>query len=193
MRRYLIPVAFIAQATFSPDHAYACMTQAPLNPIHIEHADVVVTGRIANFRIVRHTAAGGNLYDDHAQFDLVVDEVLRGSAGTTLSVEWHNSTFALPRSMEPGPFLIALRRAGSGPFRATPIITAERRPGSWAVLQTPCAPPFIFDSTSAQADAIRKQLAERPRYQTSANGGKRTSTLRPTVLSAPSTARPSIR
>src|SRR5687767_519913 len=98
----------------------------------VRFADVVVVGRIANYRIVldqeirgqrRQSLAKPNLspylrrlyetqtsfLSDYARFDILVDEVLVGRAGRRLTVTWNNSTFSEPASMAAGPFLIALR------------------------------------------------------------------------------------
>ena len=98
---------------------------------------------------------------DYARFDIVVEEILRGTASDRLTVTWDNSTFREPRNMSPGPYLIALRKAETPPppMRGpTATILPTPEPASMTVLQAPCAPEFIFESTSGQAESVREIL-----------------------------------
>jgi hypothetical protein len=101
---------------------------------------------------------------DYARFDIIVEEVLAGTAGRSHTVSWDNSTFGEPESMPPGPFLIALRdpRSSLPPLRGpSATITPNREPGSLTVLQAPCADAFIFERASEQATAVRSILERR--------------------------------
>ncbi|MEA3014077.1 MAG: hypothetical protein QOD42_2622 [Sphingomonadales bacterium] len=162
---------------------------APLNVYDIRYADVVVLGRIVDYRIVldpiarrdrrnmlahspgmrveerRRLRRQTSFLSDYARFDVMVDDVLVGRAGAMLIVTWDNSTFDEPRSMPPGPFLIALRDPGSRspPLRGpSATILPNREPRSLTVLQAACSSPFIFESASNEAAAVRWILAQRP-------------------------------
>ncbi|HKP25763.1 MAG TPA: hypothetical protein VJV39_17980 [Dongiaceae bacterium] len=156
------------------------MTQAPLELADIKYADVVVVGRISNYAIVRDPTIRQELANspdispqrreslenesflgDYARFDVLVDEVLVGKAPQTLVVTWDNSTFAEPKAMPSGPFLIALRdpRFGTLPLRGpSATILPNPEPASMTVLQAPCSDPFIFASDSEKARAILQIL-----------------------------------
>jgi hypothetical protein len=156
--------------------AQACVADAPLDLDDIQYANAVVVGRIANYEMVLdqdwrrdnpdliRDPATARFLTDYARFDVLIDEVLLGNVGRTISVTWDNSTFAEPESMAPGPFLIALRDPGSEapPLRGpSATVTANPEPRSLTVLQAPCAEPFMFEIGSDQAAAVRRILAQR--------------------------------
>lgn len=146
--------------------AQACTIYYPQDLEDLRSADVVVLGRITNYEIVArrdprpedrtHFWGSG-----HARFDLVVDEVLAGRAGTRLSVAWINSTFAMPRAMSSGQYLIALVDPG---FRPVPlrgpgnIILSAPEKGLLIPLQAHCSEAFMFESMSEEALAVRRIL-----------------------------------
>jgi hypothetical protein len=160
--------------------ASACFVPAELALEDVRFADTVVVGRIANYHLAldakirrelkpmfghRPGWEKGPFMPDYARFDILVDEVLAGEAGPSIAATWDNSTFPEPETMAPGPYVIALRRSGSAlpPLRgpsATILPSPERR--TLAVLQAPCAGPFLFEAGSEQAAAVRRILAERP-------------------------------
>lgn len=186
MRRYWIPAFLAMSAMMASAPAQACRIMSRLDLGYIQHAEIVVVGRISNYEIVldpkvredraRRLAASppanpdrrraleeqSSFMTDYARFDVVVDEVLAGEAMGTLSVIWDNSTFGEPESMPSRPMLIALRDpASTAPilngFSTSALVNAE--PGSaLTVLQAPCTVPFIFDSTSDNAAIIRDML-----------------------------------
>jgi hypothetical protein len=155
--------------------ALACRIPAQLELKYVKYADLVVAGRIANYKIVldqearrerrkmlarspnmspelRKALEGQtNFLSDYARFDVIVDRVLFGIAPKAISVTWDNSTFSEPTAIAPGRYLVALRNPS-----ATELPNGE--PGTLTVLQAPCAPAFIFGSDSAQATALRKVL-----------------------------------
>lgn len=170
MRRCLqalvVSLGFLLMA--SP--ASTCRAFAALELSDIQYADVVVVGRIQKYEIVLPTDKRSNFWrakskskkilSDYARFDVVVDEVLVGQPSRVISATWDNSTFAEPESMKAVPYLIALRESGSKtpPLRgpsATPLPNPE--PSLLAVLQAPCAPAFIFEATSVEAETIRSK------------------------------------
>jgi hypothetical protein len=165
--------------------ALACRIPVPLELRDVQYADVVVVGRIANYRIVRDEAAREQrrkllasspdmppelrkilagqqgFLTDYARFDVIVDKVLSGKAPKTLSVTWDNSTFAEPEAMPPGPYVLALRHPGSRappPRGPSATFVPNREPGTLTVLQAPCAPAFIFETASGEAATLRKAL-----------------------------------
>lgn len=91
-----------------------------------------MVGRIVNYRIVLDPVARQNrqrqldrpdlspsyretlerqttFLSDYARFDVIVDEVLRGTPPRRFSVTWDNSTFGEPATIKPSQYLIALR------------------------------------------------------------------------------------
>ncbi|MCB1568451.1 MAG: hypothetical protein KDI69_06520 [Xanthomonadales bacterium] len=122
--------------------ARACTLMADLRLGDIEHASVVVVGRITNYEIVRDmafrkqhkerlerladktselwkreyarvTSESEQFLSDYARFDILVDEVLVGQSPAVMSVTWNNSTFGEPEKMKDGAYLIALREPDS--------------------------------------------------------------------------------
>jgi hypothetical protein len=182
MRRYWPQALFVLAVASASAPAHACRTRAPLDLADAKYADVVVIGRIANYRIVRdlefrrqmlarpdlsaedrrfYADPSTSLLPDYARFDVLVDDVLIGDAPDRLSVTWDNSTFGEPAEMPAGPFLIALRKPASAapPLRGpSATIFPNREPGLLTVLQAPCAGPFIFESSSDEARAVRRSL-----------------------------------
>ena len=80
-RRIAFALALAAMAAATP--ARACSLWRPREPAFIRNADVVVVGRIADYRVdARH----------YATFTLIVGEVLRGRPARRLLVRWDNST-----------------------------------------------------------------------------------------------------
>jgi hypothetical protein len=153
--------------------AQACPFSQNIDLNTIKHASVVVVGRVSNYEIVLDQAARQRRNEfvanypnlspearklmserksfggDYARFQVLVDRVLLGQAPRSITVTWNNSTFAEPKRMRPGPFLIALWKDRSPP-----------QPKPLTVLQMPCAPPFIFKHESANARAVREMLSQ---------------------------------
>lgn len=174
-------------AVLANEPAHACRMSAKLVLNDVKFADVVLVGRISNYTIVRDNAQRQRMLSlanlppdmrklyqdpkqsliwDYARFDVQVDEVLFGKAPRRLSVTWDNSTFGEPSELPSGPFLVALRdpTARIPPLRGpSATIQPSREPGRLTVLQAPCASPFIFESTSDNARAIRQILKTRSR------------------------------
>ena len=136
--------------------AHACITSVPVELADIEYADVVVVGRIDSYERVGNE----ELISSYAKFDVLVDEVLLGTAPQVVSVTWDNSTFGEPATMQPGPFLIALRDPGyrMPPLRSSGSIFPNPKPDLLTLLQAPCSSPFMFANGSEEAKAIRQRL-----------------------------------
>jgi len=161
--------AFVIFSASEP--ANACMAEAPLLLRDVKYADVVVIGRIENYQIIRDqegrkklpwlSESDALILTDYARFNVHVDEVLFGEAPKMLTVTWDNSTFEEPKSMPPGPYLLALRHPQSDlpPLRGpSATIMPNKEPQALTVLQAPCAPAFIIKSGSKDALAVRKIL-----------------------------------
>jgi hypothetical protein len=176
MRQPWTAAAFALLALSAASPAPACRAAAPLNLDDVRYADAVVVGRIARYELVLDSAIRRHLGElaadprarflpDYARFEVVVDEVLLGNVGRTISVTWDNSTFPEPETMPAGPFLIALRdpRSASPPLRGpSATIVPNREPRSLTVLQAPCSTPFIFERASPEATEIRRILSQSP-------------------------------
>ncbi|MET0361862.1 MAG: hypothetical protein ABW048_08945 [Sphingobium sp.] len=169
----------------SPGSAHACRMLVSPQLEDVNYADVVVIGRVNNYRIIRDEAfrkrmleipnlsaqmrktyedPEQGLLSDYARFDIRVERVLVGEASTELSVTWDNSTFEEPDQMSAGDYLIALRRPNSAnpPLRG-PSATILPSPDANALtlLQAPCSRAFIYDTESDEAQTIRKILDSR--------------------------------
>jgi hypothetical protein len=161
--------------------AQACMGMAPAALEDIQRADVVVIGRIAKYTIVLDQemrarmkaladdpdmpseqraffAADRGFLGDYAKFDVLVDEVMIGSAPKTLSVAWDNSTYSEPESMPSGPFLMALRDPRARLSSGQVTIRVSPEPNTLTLLQAPCSDAFIFETTSEEARAALRIL-----------------------------------
>ncbi|MEE4537227.1 MAG: hypothetical protein V2J51_01880 [Erythrobacter sp.] len=140
----------------------------------IEFADLVVIGRIENYRIVREQewrdrmlaqpnldpdlreiySSDKTLLPDYAMFDIVIDRSLVGTTAQRITVTWDNSTFEEPVSLSDVQYVVALRapRSEIPPLRgpsATVFVT--KRSDQPAVLQAPCSSPFILAVGSREA------------------------------------------
>ncbi len=180
-RRFFLSGVTALVALSASRSAYGCRINVPLQLDDIKYADVVVIGRVSNYRIVRDLEfrrkklANPNLpsslrqlyegpsgiISDNAHFDIQVDEVLIGTAPARLSVIWDNSTFGEPDKMAAGPYLIALLKLPLRDPSATALPDPE--PVSLTVLQAPCSIPFILDSSSDVAHKVRLILGAKVR------------------------------
>lgn len=113
----------------------------------VRSADLVVAGRIVNYQVHRSGRSGGN----YAHFDILIDEVLSGSAAKTVSVTLDYKLYTELPSMEPGPYIIALR----APISQYPT---DPSPEPMAVIQEGCDPAFIFETRSKEAADVRRIL-----------------------------------
>lgn len=127
-------LALLTAMTASP--ARACAVHEPLNLRSALGADLVVTGRIVNYRTDAHR---------NEIFDIAVGEVLRGRAGRLVTVNYSGRMLGPPGALPRRPVLAALQRSGSG----------------YAILWHICSDPFLFAAGSAQAIATRRLLAGR--------------------------------
>ena len=176
-----------AAAVLGAAPAQACRMFVQPSLDDVRYADVVVVGRIDNYRIIRDEAfrrrmlASPNLpsdmrkiyedprqslISDYARIDILVEEVLVGRTSDRTSATWSNSTFALPDQIAPGPYLIALRRPSSAspPLRGpSGTIVPSPDPHDLTLLQAPCSSAFIFEIESEQARRLRELVKSRQR------------------------------
>lgn len=183
MRR--VPFAIVAAlaALFAAQPASACRMHVERQVEDIRYADVVVVGRITDYRIVRdmefrrqmlanpdlsqnlraiYEDPDKTLLGDYAEFNIAVSHVLKGEAPRKLTVTWSNSTFGIPASIPPAKLLIGLRRPDSPipPLRGpSGTIVGPKDRTSLTVLQAPCSSAFIVDDATPDARAIRTLLA----------------------------------
>lgn len=184
MSKFWFVAILLLASTLTSRSASGCFIDAQIDIHDVQYSDVVVIGKIANYKIVLDPVARqsykksfgnspdlakrltGSFISDYARFDISVDEVLRGKASKTLNVTWDNSTFGEPQDMSPGPFLIALRQANSPipPLRGpSATYLPNPDPSVLTVLQAPCAPPLIFESQSMETGLIRRVLSANPK------------------------------
>ena len=185
MRRHWTAAALAFAAMTAAVPAQACRQHAELDPADVRDADLIVVGRIADYRRVPRPSVRADDQEipptppgmppevrrlipgqaghpaDYARFTVLVDEVLAGEAGATFEATWNNPSSAEPESMASGPFLIALRRPASPrPSPGAPSVSAPPFPVPHlpTLLQEPCAPPFLLESGSEEADDVRRIL-----------------------------------
>lgn len=127
--------------------AMACRAFVKLDPTYVRHADIVVLGRVVDYKKLDEPAYSAN-------FKIIVDEVLAGEAHGVLSAFWDNSTFGTPDTFPADQMLIALRK----PY-ANLSDNSEPRPRH--VLRMTCSDPFMFLGSSDEAKAVRKAMATR--------------------------------
>ena len=134
---------FLLVATVTPAHA--CRMNARLDLQDVKQASVVVVGKIWDYEVVPSQPGKPGF----GRFKVLVSEVLVGQSPKSLVVTWFNSTLGYPDKLAEGRALIALREIN------------YPKPNTFMVLQTPCSQPFIFQSTSAEAEGVRKILSEK--------------------------------
>ncbi|WJR66920.1 hypothetical protein QTA58_22470 [Neorhizobium sp. CSC1952] len=183
MRHILVYGAILGCLVASNNPASACVTRARLDLADVKFADVVVIGRISDYEHVLDPDARKRREDmmgtapeplrailgkqsrflsDYVRFQVNVDEVLAGDAPNVFPVTWDNSTFGEPEIIEPGSYLIAVRKSGAQrpPLRgASATIVPTPEPDKMTVLQAPCAAAFFFDAESEEAQGIRRILS----------------------------------
>ena len=162
MMRNILSVSALLLGIVMSAPAKACMGEDEIVLDDVKYADTVVVGWISNYKVITPEGRKRGYIWDYARFEVRVDEVLKGQADQTLTVTWDNSTFGEPDEIPPGPYLIALRNPDSNtipPLRGpSATIFPRPEPDAPTLLQAPCASPFMFESTSKKAVALRKIL-----------------------------------
>jgi len=168
--------------TLLPSSASACMMIWPRKLEDVRRADVVVIGRISEYRFFRDEAFRQRMlispnirpemrdaykdpnriwWSDYGQFEIEVDQVLKGRAPKKLLVIMRGNTLPPPTQMEPGRYLVALHRPRHSPS-SEPIASSSRdNPDMWTPLMQPCAGAFIFEADSSSTRTIQAILQMR--------------------------------
>ena len=175
-----IVLGFVACVLMSGS-AKACNPPPRFDVNDIESAELVVVGSIVNYQFVKDLKGRERLIqrveghpdiqkyllenpdlgrkDDHARFEIKIDEVILGPPQKTISAVWFNSTFGIHETYPEGPFLIALHSLPAS-FQS-PAIKSDLDPVPWNVLQAPCSQPFII-STGGPTEAEIRRILEAP-------------------------------
>lgn len=134
--------------------AIACSRPHNLDYADVKDAKAVVIGRIENYHLVWNTFEAGTRVA--AQFNIVVDEALRGSVGERLQISWDGGNYQLPTALLPGSYLIALTDTND------PILYAPemKKPKELTVLQPICRRAFLFLANSGDAERTITALAK---------------------------------
>lgn len=181
MRYYRTIAAFGLAAVFAAGAAAACIISDGFRPETVAGSDLVVVGRISNYRLIADKpmreakrkdfyrsgrwedladsfAAPGKLPADYARFDIEVDEVLAGKTAKRLTVIWYGAASGQARTRPSGPLLIALQRPVSV-FPASPPPEPQRL----QVVHPFCGQAYLFPAASGEAGSIRQFLKRGPR------------------------------
>jgi len=134
MMRHKIAATLLLVTAFVAAPSHACAVHEPLNLRSALSADLVIVGRIGNYRMEP---------DGNERFDVAVAEVLCGHAGRQVTVRYSGHMLGPARSLPRRPVLIGLRSEG----------------GAYAILWYICSDPFLLDARSASALATRRLLA----------------------------------
>ncbi|PZM07864.1 hypothetical protein [Rhizobium tubonense] len=156
--------------------ASACSRRHKLDYADVKDAEAIVVGHIEDYQLVADQAAQDGYratldqsstlpptFDENipvaAHFDIVVDEVLRGSVGRRLQISWSGGNYQLPPTLAPGPYFIALTDT-SYPFSNMPGFNMAKT-GKLTVLQPLCTRAFLFPADSKDAESTTRALRER--------------------------------
>jgi hypothetical protein len=137
MMRHSIVAALLLVTAFAAAPAFACARHEALDLRAVLNADLVLVGRIGNYRM----EPGGD-----ERFDVAVSEVLRGRAGRRVTVHYSGRMLGPPQRLPRRPVLIALHNEGR----------------AYSILWNICADPFLLADGSAQAIATRRLLRQPP-------------------------------
>jgi hypothetical protein len=176
------PLASLMLLFIAGSPAAACAIAMPLKPTDVKYADVVVVGRLSNYRIVldekarqdrktflarlgergsptfRETLKTQRTFlSDYAVFDVEVFQNIRGKVKPYITVMWQNSTFGEPAEMAEGPYMMALQTLKNAAAQSS---SATIPHPSYILLQSPCAPPFLFEGASTAGAEVRRILSE---------------------------------
>jgi hypothetical protein len=135
MMRHSIVAAALLVTGLAATPASACARHEELNLRSALSADLVVTGRIVNYRA---DAQRNEL------FDIAVGEVLRGRAGRLVTVNYSGRMLGPPSALPRGLVLAALQRTGDG----------------YAIQWHMCSDPFLFPAASARGIETRRLLRQ---------------------------------
>jgi hypothetical protein len=177
-----LAVVTMTAITLLPASAAACVMIWPLKLEDVRRADVVVIGKISDYRFFRDEAlrrkmlSSPNLapdlreayedsnrvwWSDYGQFEIEVDQVLAGRAPRKVLVIMRGSSLPPPTQMDPGRYLVALHRASPARPFETRASSPSYDPNALTPLEQPCAGAFIFKADSTSARTIQGFLQKR--------------------------------
>lgn len=139
----------------APLPAAACAVRSPWNPADVTKAEFVVIGRLTDYGVVplRRDPSEKGWSGGHAEFNLTVEQALVGQPPRRIRVRWTNSTFATPKEMRDGRYLVALYRVEGDGDPSLP---------DFVVFQRPCSGAFLLKSGSSGALAVLRVLEGLP-------------------------------
>lgn len=169
MRAFWVASVLCIAALLAAPSALACRVPVPLNLDGVEHADLIVVGRLSRYEFVADQAAWErqrrSLQDpdltpelrhilerqrSQARFRISVRQTLRGEAPRTLTATLDDAAFETLFALAPGEHLVALvRHDRQGDDQS-----------AYAVLQDPCGGSFLFPNNGRVARAVRERLLQ---------------------------------
>jgi hypothetical protein len=161
-RRFLVAMA-VGVSFCATQQALACLMAGGVHFEYLEFADVVVVGKIQNYRKVatyQTNSKTNERYEiDHASFDIVIQETLRGNAGSRISVVWRNEGRLSPESLADGSKLIALIAPDSpGPDPSEDVLPRVES-DLMSVIEPICHRSFLVDVPSRDEQRVREIMA----------------------------------
>lgn len=168
--------------------ARACIDLRGPDWIDVRYADLVLVGRVQNYRIVRdelerqairrlskdpvlgylvkrdleRVRRGERMSGDYAKFDVLVHRRLLGTSPAIVTVAWSRPHFFDSGAMPSGPYVIAMRSphsVGSSEARYQDADLRSREPSLPTVLTSFCGGPFMFKVNSHGGKALMASLS----------------------------------
>jgi len=163
MRRFVRCAAVIGLIAVSSDGANACAMVGTLNLDNVRYADIVVVGRLSNYRVHLEQRDSGTWRI--GMVDLRIEQVLKGEAPESISVAIDDRGRGLSPRLTDGPQLVAIRIADSGSPRGPRSVWGQIIPitevvSRFSVMEEPCEGPFILDAGSDDAITVVRSLKE---------------------------------
>lgn len=169
MRAFWIASISVITALMAAAPAVACRAPLPLSFEVVDHADMIVVGRLSHYEFVADQAAWerqrrqlGNpdlppevrhhfeRQRSEARFRISVSQTLRGEVPPTFVATLDDTVFETLFALAPSEYLIALVRREQ----------QNDSDSAFSVLQSPCGPAFLFPANSAAARAVRERIAQ---------------------------------
>lgn len=141
MKRLTVGVAVMMTMGFAAAPALACRIAGDFNAEDVNSADLIVVGRIQNYRVVQQRYP-------YAQFDVLVDRVVKGGAPPRLTAILNTQSGGVPKTLSGDKHFVALRKVQAGSLGDMKF--------SWQVVATTCGPSYLFPMNGHQADRVRR-------------------------------------
>ncbi|GHC52038.1 hypothetical protein [Neogemmobacter tilapiae] len=159
----------VGLSLFATQQAQACLVAGGVRFQYIQFADVVVIGKIENYRkimtvqtVVATTESlevERSVQNEYVSFDILIQETLRGDAVGRISVVWKNDRRLDPASLAKGSKLIALIAPDSpGPDPSEDVLPRVESE-LMSVIEPLCALPLILTVPSEDEQHVREMLA----------------------------------